>query len=406
MIDMHSARAFIRPLDIEVKVKTASITLDERWSPYGQVSLTCVLPDEADREAIDLREEELRLDLRVRRDFGQPWSLADLTAAGGNEVAGITTLLDGGPLANLTHLFYEPFNGSLERSSQTRSFDLTIVRRQFDDVTKELALEAETDEVLLLGDALAAATALDPSSTDLPTIVQSVLDRYDRTLLEAEAATVAEADATIWQVGDTAAGYVDPLLEAASLRLWCDEEGNFRVSQREGTTPGAVTLDSARLVGHRDQMTLDPTIWADAVIIIYTWTDALDLNNTAVDWAGEQPSRAARIIRRPGVVYPGPGAAAGMLARLQGRGRVLDVEAVADYTVTPGMAASITPPDTDTQTGYVSAVTWNLPEGEMSVVTRGLVDTPGTAYIFGPAGYSYLDVPLGISYEEFDWSMA
>jgi hypothetical protein len=69
------------------------------------------------------------------------------------------------------------------------------------------------------------------------------------------------------------------------------------------------------------------------------------------------------------------------------------------------MGAQITPIAGQVQTGVVSAITWRAPEAQMAVSTRGLVDTPATAYIFGPPGTSYLDVPVGISYTEFEWSL-
>ena len=69
-------------------------------------------------------------------------------------------------------------------------------------------------------------------------------------------------------------------------------------------------------------------------------------------------------------------------------------------------ATTITPPETPAQTGFASAVTWTGPEFEMLLSARGLVDTPETAYTFGPAGFSYLDVDPGVAYTEFDWSMA
>jgi hypothetical protein len=403
--DMHSTVAILRPLDIALDDVRGDITLDEGWSPYGQVTIVAEMPAPEDREAIDLRETPLRLDLRVQRHFGIPWSVADLTALGGGSTAGMTTLLDGGPASTITNRLYRPLNGSLVLPSQSRTFDLTVRSRTFDDVEGTLTITASTDEALLQDDVLLASAPLDPASTSLAVIVGSVLDRYDATLAaDSEDATVAEVDATLWQPGVSAWAYLDALLEAASLRLWCDEHGVFRISARQATVEGSVVLSPSTMTRHRDTMTYDAEVWAGSVMIIYRWVDDLDLNRIEYDYAGT--AAPTWVIERNDTIYPGPGAAAGALSRVEGRGRVLDVEADTNYNASPGMAATITPPDTIALTGYVSQVTWRLPDGEMSVQTRGLVDTPDTAYLFGPPGYSYLDVDPGVSYTEFDWSMA
>lgn len=405
MIDLHYTVAILRPLDITLDDVRLDITLDEGWSPYCQVTLVAAMPAPEDREAIDLRETPLRLDLRVQRHFGIPWSLADLTVLVGGAVADMTTLLDGGALSTITNRLYRPLNGSLVLPSRSRTFDLTVRSREFDDVEDTLTIVASTDEALLQDDVLLASSPLDPGSTSLAAIVGSVLDRYGATLAaDSEDATVAEADATLWQPGVAAWAYLDAMLEAASLRLWCDEHGVFRISERQATVAGTVVLSPSTMTRHRDTMTYDAEVWAGSVMIIYRWVDDLDLNRVEYDYAGT--TAPTWVIERAGTIYPGPGAAAGALSRVEGRGRVLEVEADSNYSATPGMAATITPPDTIALTGYVSQVTWRLPDGEMSVRTRGLVDTPDTAYLFGPAGYAYLDVDAGVDYTEFDWSMA
>jgi hypothetical protein len=405
IVDKHTARAIVSSVGVDLGTPSeVEVTLDERRVPYITASLRFPIPDAVIRDLLDLRENDLRLDLRLRRDFGRAWALAQLTEAGGASVAGLTGLLAGGPLANITHLLYRPWNSFGERASQRLDCRLVITSRRFDDRARELAVEAASLEKLLELDV--GAIDWDPGTTDLPTIVQLVLERYDAPLSTSSPATVAEADATLWKAGTTAGLYLDPMLEAASLRLWADEMGAFHLTQREQTVPGAVTLSPRRLLEHEDEMTLTGDIdgWVDAVVVVYTWTDELDLNRREIDAAGAQPARAGVTLTRTGVRYPGPGAAAGILNRAQGRGRVLGLAAVADYTARPGMAAAITPPVGDTQTGYVSSITYQLPAAEMRVGTRGLVDTPETAYLFGPPGFSYLDVPVGVDYLEFEWS--
>jgi len=407
-VDLHSVVALIPSIDVTLAVKSARVTLAEDRAPYAQVELSCSNPSAEDREALDLRDDDLLIDVRLRRDFGTAWTLADLTAAGGGSVSNLTDLIDGAALSVLTNTFYQPWNGAAVRSSQSRLMRLYITDRQFNDATGEATITASSGETLLIGDRLAAGSAWNPSSTDLATIVQAVLNRYGAQLQSGPAtATVAEADATLWKPGVAAWDYLDPMLEAASLKLWCDDAGLWYLTERQPIIAGQVNASALiNLTTYVDRMTFDAGVWNDAVIVEYRWTDAFDLNQIAYDFAGAQPARAALHLVRDNTVYPGPGAAAGILNRSQGRGRVLEVGTISNYTHTPGQAVQITPLVGDIQTGFLAALTWKMPEGEADLRTRGLVDSPDTAYIFGPSGFSYLDVAADISYLDFDWSIA
>ncbi|MBX3094304.1 MAG: hypothetical protein KF680_07200 [Cryobacterium sp.] len=126
-----------------------------------------------------------------------------------------------------------------------------------------------------------------------------------------------------------------------------------------------------------------------------------DLNRVEYATAGPDTALNVRHVRHD-TAYPGAGAAAGILSRAQGRGRRLDITGVASYSVLPGQAARITPPDTELQTGYVASVVYDLAAATMRVRSRGLVDTPPYSYLAAPDGLSYLDVPIGMSYLDYD----
>ncbi len=403
-IDAHTASGTLSPIGVVLDINSVAATLDEGWSPYCQVTVVAAAPDEETRALIDLRETRIYLDLRLRQDFGQPWTLADITADITGSVAAFTALLAGRPLSKLTNRYYRPWNGSSVRAASTRSMHLLVTERVFDEKTNEMTLTATSLESLLLGDALVSTSPLDPATLSVRAIVQSVLNRYGEVLAEESLdAMVSVAEATVWPPGVGAWAYLDPMLEAASLRLWCDELGTFTITERQPTTPGAIAITpTGTMTGLRDTMTFDPDVWFDAVVVEYRWVDDFDLNNVAYDVAGPQPARAVLRELRPLTRYPGPGAAAGILNRGQGRGRVLAVDAVSSYGATPGIAATITPLEAEAQTGYVSAVTWRIPQGEMSVATRGLVDTPDTSWLFVEPGTSWLDIPIGTSWLEYE----
>ena len=99
------------------------------------------------------------------------------------------------------------------------------------------------------------------------------------------------------------------------------------------------------------------------------------------------------------------GEAAFILNRMQGQGRSQEVVTVTNYAATPGMEARLTMPNTEVQIGRVTRVEFGLTEGFMVLGSRGLTDTPDTAYIFGDPGITYDDVPAGMTYNTFDWSL-
>lgn len=402
-VDAHRATATVQPVGVVLDVQNATVKLDEGWAPYAQVQLVCALPDAADREALDMRVNSLRVAVTVQQDFGAAWSLDTLTDAPAHTVAQLTSLLGGRPLGYLTNLYFRSWNGPSVRPSKRRTFDLFVTEREFDDNAGTLTLQAQSDEARVMGDALIDTVPLDPGTTSLRSICSLVLARYGARLAAgASDAVVAQQTSTIWKPGVKAWAYLTPMLEAAGLRLWCDEKRVWHLDPRQSTIDGSLSISPTdTMVNHRDRMTLNSDVWYDAVVVHYTWTDQYGLTTEAYDVAGAQPAESVLVIDRP-AVYPGPGAAAGILARGQGRGRVLGVRAVSNYDATPGMAATILPPDTASQTGYVAAVAFELPAAEMDVTTRGLIDTPETSWLYAPAGVSWLDIPAGVSWLDYE----
>lgn len=379
--DRHSITATITPLDIELKVKEAQLSLDESRAPYAEMRIIAALPDALDMDLIDLTDQELRLSGEIRQDFGTIWDLGTLTETGGGSVAVITSFGGVSP-SSITNRLFGSWN-RINYASQTRDFDLYITERSYNEVDKEMELRATSNESKLIFDTIVAASSYDPSSTDIATIAQLVLDRHGDTISGVPATgTVAEADATIWQPGHRAWDYLDTILSPEGLRLWSDEQGNWYLTERQTTTPGQLRVSPTNLmVSHTDSMTYDPSVWYDAVVIEYRWVDDLGENQVAYDVAGATVPRAAYVERLDDTVYPGPGRAQGMLDRIQSRGRVIDVDAVSRYNATPGQAVTIEPPTGFAQTGFVVSVTFRLPDAEMEITSRNLTENPVVSWL-------------------------
>jgi hypothetical protein len=205
--------------------------------------------------------------------------------------------------------------------------------------------------------------------------------------------------------GEDLWSFLSPLLTAAGLRLFCDEGRVWRLIDSTYTVAGAVSIaQGVNATSGNDTISRDNTgDWYDAVVVEYSWNDATTgLPKLAYDVASAAGWSNALQVKyaRP---YPGPGAAAYILKKATGKGRVLTPAALSDYAVTPSQGVMVNMPDTPVQTGVVSAVTWNMGGDEMEVKSRGLTDTGPYSYAIGPVGYRYADVPAGMSYSGFHW---
>ena len=251
--DQHAITARLEPIGVTLLVKEAAITLDEGTAPYADIRLTCAMPSPEDRALFDLRAEDIRLVVETTQDFGQTMRVADVTADIGGSMAALTAALGGLALGNLTNRYHRPYNGAAVIGTRARSFNLYVIERAFDDEpdTQECTVIARSDEARLIGDALVSTTPWNPGTTSLRALCELVLDRYGATLQPGpDDATVAEPDATVWKPAVTAWNYLNPMLEAASLRLWCDETGVWRL------TPPPV--HDARLYDHHPDGHHDP----------------------------------------------------------------------------------------------------------------------------------------------------
>jgi hypothetical protein len=198
-----------------------------------------------------------------------------------------------------------------------------------------------------------------------------------------------QSDTTIWLPGVSGWDYVSPLVSAGNLRLFCDEARKWYLVSSV-VLDGLITLSPATGIERAtDTRSLeDASDFYTGVVITYQApSDPLTglTPPPSYDIAGSQGSVLA--IDRD-IANPGPGAAAAILNRAVGKGRVLSVTNESNYDTTPGKALSITLPDTPVQTGSVSSVSWAFPEGRMTVGSKGLTDTPANAWLFALGAWS------------------
>lgn len=206
-------------------------------------------------------------------------------------------------------------------------------------------------------------------------------------------------EATVWQPRQTAFDYLSGLLDASGLRLFCDETRTWRITDNDYSVLGSVRIAQARnLTDGADTISRTNGTFYSGVQITYTYEDRNGVSQTRYDYAGT-PGKVLTL--NYDKAYPGPGAAAYILSRATGRGRTFDLTAVSDFTATPGQEIVASLPNTPTQTGYVSAVSYNLSSAEMTVTSRGLLDTPPTAWLFAPDDLTWEGVPSATTWATY-----
>lgn len=384
-----------------IDVRDARLALDEGWAPYAQATLECAY-DPAILSALDPRED-VRVSGALVQDFGDSDTAADLTTEfSGGTAAAITAAWAGLHVRDITAMHNRPWNAGTILPSSRRAFDLTLRGRRVDHDAKTITLTLSSDEGLLQDYALVSTVSYQPVTTSVRDLVVYVLAKIGRVLQPGTDDGLIEAASAEWLPGEDAWSYLQPLLQTAALRLWCDERRRWFLTSDSSETSTDSTLALSYLgtiTDAEDDIDRDGD-WFDAVVCVYEWTDATGARRRAYDTAESAGYSKVKTFRFE-TPYPGQGAAARLLARAIGRGRQQTVRAVSDFTAAPGRPVTVSTPDAEIQSGMISAVSWELPSAEMQVKTRGLVDTPWWAWVLVPEGYAWEDVPVGEDWTEW-----
>jgi hypothetical protein len=207
-------------------------------------------------------------------------------------------------------------------------------------------------------------------------------------------------NSVVWAQGDAAWDFISPLMEAAGLRLFCDENRKWKLVDSSYSVPGSVRISEAwNLVSGSDVIDADGDAWFDSVVIRYSWTDVYGDSWTDVDVYAPTGYRKTLVLERnsPRVV----GAARYIASRLLGRGRTLSLEAVSDFSVTPGCEVVASLPGTTPVVSRLMGVSWNLGSDEMSIGTRGALDVPLEAWALVPDEVTWTNIPTAKTWANF-----
>lgn len=304
--------------------------------------------------------------------------------------ADLTVRYGGLTAAAVSADYFESWNSFGVRSPTIRNFNVSLRSFEADHRAGELRLVFNTDEMLMQDFALLSKDSIAPITSTVKGAVNLALSKVNAALSpDSLDALVDDVESLVWKPGVSAWDYVEPLVQKAGLRLYCDEQRIWRLTEPQRSVDGFLSLAaSSNVTRGTDSVSLDARSddsYYDGVVVRYEWQDAANVRQTAYDVAGD-PATARKVysLTVSDVPYPGPGAATAILRRSQGRGRVLNVDAISDYSTEPGLPLGISLPNSITQTGFVSAVDWEFPEGTMSVKSRGLVETPPDSWTLTP----------------------
>lgn len=163
------------------------------------------------------------------------------------------------------------------------------------------------------------------------------------------------------------------ITSSAGVVLWCDEHRRWFLALPENRViPTLVSIAEGNTSEGYDTLSLDDdATHATGVVVRYRWTDDDGAQREQYDTAGDPEKAMVIDLAQP---YPGPGAAAAILARRQGSGRRQDVTTITQIGITPGMTAQISLPGAPDTIGRVQSVTFDHKTGFMDLSTAGLVD--------------------------------
>lgn len=189
-------------------------------------------------------------------------------------------------------------------------------------------------------------------------------------------------DVFTWKPDTSAWDFLMPLCAVFGYRLFCDEQRVWRLIDPATyvvSGPDAIVgVESGNrpenATGGTDSISRDDADWCTGINVTWSWNDRNGIARERVETAGVAGRVRTIQMNRP---FPGRGLAAKLLARAAGQGRVQNVTALADLTVTPGVPLVVTLPGTRPQRAAVASVDWAVGDGLMTVIGTNARTVPG-----------------------------
>lgn len=367
-----------------VVAESAQVSMDRLSNPYASGTVTVA-------GVVDV-EQGTRMVLAFDQRFATGLTadeIADLfTDDAATIAAGPWTGLTGQQVAslystNLNEYFIEP----------TRAvFNLSVRTAQQNLRARSTTLTLATDEAILIAGALVQAAPVVYTTTDVRTLVTAVLAEFGFSLAADAGATGTLEAAQEWAPGQKAWDFLAPAIQLAGLRLYCDERRIWHLVTMDTVADGTVTLSTETTVSDATPALDFEQGGYDSVVCIYRWTTSAGVQMIRYDVAGASPGRNTFVKEYPDTIYPGPGAAAALLARREKRRQRIPITAAALYSTRPTMKLTLHSAAEGTYGGRVAAVTFNYPQRDMDVDGYDFEFIPPDAVSMIPEGIATEDL--------------
>lgn len=358
---------------IHLEVSRLTLQMDEEWIPYVQADLVCPLGD-GSIEHINPQAGDHWVTVKATVDGGRVDRLGDLTRRYRRKaLASISTQFDGEPLAAVTRSTYHDFaNPEGARRSTVRTWRLMLRSVDVDRRAGTVSMSLASGEARLSDWMHMSPTADRVPGQDMVQKLEFILHfagfPAGITYRPATVPTDAEiGDEAVRAPGSSALEFVSGLTRHHGLMLWCDEFGLWHLATDRSVSATRVLRSAGadRSVSNELSRRSRDDGWVTAVMAIYTWegVDHYDIYSLYV------PNPESALILRFNRPFPGPGLAENTYRHLASRGRLIELQAVADYVINPGQTVRYESPR-ETVTGRLASIRWQYPDDQMSIRLR------------------------------------
>jgi len=354
-VTVKNASGVVLPLD----VTSASVTLDEFWSPYVQGTLTAPVP--SDQALLDELDPRRLVHVDVDAGYLLPGTSTD----------------DVHPLARMYLAGRDVARPGDQLSLAVQGEEYLrdrVVTAWNDPDWAGAEWDSGTPAAAMLHNCLYAAGAVsNPTPGDEPNWAYSQAPT-DTDLVE-------PGEPWVPGTGDEPMSIARDIADRAESWFRCDELGMWRATPRpqiSGATVHQLQVGAnGTITGARTGMSRDG--WANHAVGHFRWNDSSGIEQNRVGEAASGGAYAPSVVGkasdyvmwdRPGSYSAATRTARSRLARLSTRGRSMDLDAVAAYWVRPGHTVTVQLPLGGQERHLVSAVTFDLTTGGMRVVTR------------------------------------
>lgn len=381
------------------------VRIEETWSPYIQATVT--MPSTLETSFLDPRTGD-RLQVFLQQEFGNMVHPRDLSGSvaintanyvpmkprtitqtfvtawniygSANPISYLTSNI-GGLVSSYTAAFtyvydvtkYLAGSGSLNPPPAT-VFDANLTMRSVvrNELDKTTTVTLASDEALLQDYAWVSATPYTPTTTDVATLTNYVLSKIGASLATGfSTGTFVNTDVK-WLPGQSGWDFINPIVQAADLVLYCDEGRNWRLVPATATSGSLILEDTSNILELTSSIDITRDYF-DSCVVEYSWYNGT-AQKVAYDIYAPVGSVKTRNVQINGTPYPGNGLAYALTQRAITRSAMFELNAVSNYDARPRQELTVNVTDQTPKLAVISSINWRVPADTMNINIRNLTE--------------------------------